>query len=354
MKKDKLYPISIVITTYYRPKLLAKALESIKKLEYPLEKIEIIVVRVPGDTYAEIIINKYRDILDVKLVNSNQDCISCQRNKGIMVSNNDIVILVDDDIELSPCTIKNALELLEKPRVAAVVFPALSKHPSLEEKLHHGKFLGIVSNKIYTTMPVTALRKSLLTKIGLFREDMGPPYSLHEDWEMGSRIRKKGFIIIVDGRCPQRHLLEYRRSKNIPIETNKTNNIILSTILNISRKIIHYFNLYIDKHWWSFWQVMKSSPLSQLVEYAGYYALPVILLSALLTAGIKGFLLSLGIVVAIIDTYSLLMRYYSRLSLLERLTYPLVLVAVRSIRAYLALIGLIHNKLRGREPRQRK
>jgi glycosyltransferase involved in cell wall biosynthesis len=267
------------------------------------------------------------------------------RNLGIMRCGNEIISVIDDDIVLHPETVNVALRYLRDERVAAVGFPVISIKPSLGEKLHHWKFLGLKSVKASTTMPVIFFKKSILMKIGLYRENMGPPLTIHEDWELGSRIRRHGYKVLIVGEIPQFHLSHLRGEGEKPSE-HSVSPIYMVKVIWI--RVKHYINTYIKKHWWSFFQVLKISPFSQKFEYTIYYLLPLVFTS-LLFLNMHWCLIFLMVIFMSIEVYSIAKGYYRKLSLWERLTYPIILVLIRVFRSYLALLGFISNKLVVRE-----
>jgi len=86
--------MSVVITTYNRPELLKRCIESIYSQNYSL--IEIIVVddhSVPS--YKNTIIDMYPNIKYIYQKENRGPGIA--RNKGIKLARNNFVILIDDD-----------------------------------------------------------------------------------------------------------------------------------------------------------------------------------------------------------------------------------------------------------------
>ncbi len=328
-------PVTIIVTTYHRPGLLAKTLESIASLLYPRDKIHVVVVRDYTDSEAMRVVEEFkrRHGFVVKIVTVNGGTVSRARNTGILSSTTEIVAVVDDDIVLHPRTVEAALRILRDDRVAAVGFPAISSKPALSEKLHAWKFVGTVSYNASTVMPVTFYRRSVLLRVGLYREDMGPPASIHEDWELGSRIRRRGYLVVVEGRVPQRHLLEERKRSSV-------NRGVASVLKS-------YTVSYIHRNWWTLFEVLRVSPLGQKAEYAFYYLLPYTLLVLLLYQPLLSLALAAATGLGAI-AYYLAKGYYSRLTPRERLIYPVLLVGVRALRAQLSLIGLLRHAVRQR------
>ncbi len=328
--------VSIAIPTYFRPNYLELLLKSIERIDYDLSQLDILIIRHPRDHEVLKVVDRFKNRINIRVIETPIDSVSAMRNLGIKNASSDIVILVDDDIVLNPQTIRRALELLKEPNIAAVGFPALSPRPSLQEKLHHGRFLNNVIRGVNTVMPVTAFKRNILIKYtGLYREDMGPPYSIHEDWELGSRIRSKGYEIIIDGYTPQLHkpLIKSDHKAEPSDKTSKQR----------MERILSYVNEYISRSWRTFFTVMKSSPLSQRLEYMAYFMAPWLFIVLVIVRPFWALLYASTVLVADIVYSALIRRYYRAYRLNERLMYPLVLLFVRIIRTNLAVIGYLRS-----------
>jgi glycosyltransferase involved in cell wall biosynthesis len=342
-------PICIVIRTYYRAESLAKVLDSILALDYPKELIKVTVAIDSRDINALKVIEEFK-AKGLRLEAIILDVNSATRgwNLGIVSCDSKIVMVLPDDIILHPEVINIALRYLNDVKVIAIGFPAISISPSLEEKLHHWRFIGLKAVEASAIPPVVFFKKSTLMKIGLYREDMGPPLTIHEDWELGSRIRRSGYKVLVSGELYMIHMENHLGSKNEDIGTAVDRHkwsILVNMLRMFTKHVIWYFKAYTSKHWWSFFQVLKVSHPSQKLEYAVYYMIPPIAI-LLLVANIFWFLAFLAVVLAFIEVYSFIRGYYRVLSARERLVYPVILVLVRITRSYLALIGLLYNIVR--------
>jgi cellulose synthase/poly-beta-1,6-N-acetylglucosamine synthase-like glycosyltransferase len=193
-------PICIVTRTYFRSETLVKVLDSILALNYPKELIELVLAVDPSDSKVFEVVEKFKDKnMRLELVIVDVNSADRGRNLGVMRRNSEIVAVVDDDVVLHPEVVNVALRYLLDRKVAAVGFPAASSRPSLAEKLHHWRFLGLKSVGVSTVMPVTFFRRSALYEVGPYREDMGPPLTIHEDWKLGSRMKRNGYKVLVSG-----------------------------------------------------------------------------------------------------------------------------------------------------------
>lgn len=335
--------ISIVIRTYFREETLAKTLESIANSNYPKNKIEIIVVKDLKDQGAENVVNmfkqKYPEIRTM-LLGLSVNSATQARNLGIKHSNGDILGISDDDVIIHPESMKRAITLLNADcKVAAVTFPVMFDTPPIHAEVHHMRFIGTLTKNISAVMPLTFHRKKVLEKVGLYREDMGPPLTIHEDWELGSRLRKNGYTIIIDGTIVQRHLEALRKSIPKTESGNSPHIGIMTRVKGGIAALRSYANSYLRRDYWTFFEVMKSSPVSQQVEYAIYFLMPLIGLTLLPTPLYA--LAYVLLLVFVVDAHSFIKGYYRVFGPQKRLLYPIILIFVRVVRTYLSVLGLL-------------
>lgn len=326
--------VSIVMRIYYRGEMLAPVLEALKKLNYPSKRIELILVVDPGDFEARRIINEYirrEEFYGVKVIEMPENNVSMARNIGIRESRGEYIVVMDDDVIIHPETVNTALKILEAdPRAGAVVYPVVSDNPHLSEKLHHWKYYGTVSNNVMTVMPITVFRRNVLEKVGGYREDMGPPLTIHEDWELGSRIVRKGFKIIAAGILEQKHLKGSVGGNKRIKESGGLAHILAS-----------YPASYIRGRWRTLIEVLKSSPPRQLLEYILYVFIPIIGFVLIVLGEWMLLLYYILILSSTVVSYSFANKYYSRLRLWERIFYPLLVLVSRIVRVYLTLVGYL-------------
>ena len=93
--------VSIVIPTRGRPRQLAACLASLVTLEYPRDRLEVLVVNDGGDTTPDSI-NAFRPRLDVTLVNQAHTGPAAARNHGVRRANGELVAFTDDDCVVDP------------------------------------------------------------------------------------------------------------------------------------------------------------------------------------------------------------------------------------------------------------
>jgi len=287
---------------------------------------------VPDDVEAIKYSEKFKMSIDLKLLLVDSPNVNIRRNYGIKNCEHRYIVVLDDDVELDPQTLIHGLYLLKKnPRIAAVCFPTLTNHPKMHEKIHFGRFIGGVYG-INTVLPCTIYRKHVLDEVGLYREDMGPPDTIHEDWELGSRIRKHGYKIVIDGTITQKHLIPKRKEYHVKIKYGRN-------------MFIDYIKAYYEKHWWSVVKVLKSSPASQYIEYILYFLAPLLFLLLLFINPIYSGIYLLGVVLCIFGWSLLYKRYYRFYPLQQKILYTLMLYSIRILRIYVVLSRLMANIL---------
>jgi len=258
--------ICIVVTTFYAGGVLATTLESVSSLRYPKNKIQVMVVRVPDDEEAAVHVHRHDG--NLRLFSVNDDNADVRRNYGARQCESDLVLALDDDIVVDENLLVRSVGIMSKNfRIAAIAYPTLSTSFGLAEKLNHGRFLGAVV-QANTVSPCTLFRRAVLEKVGFYREDMGPPCSIHEDWELGSRLRKNGFGVVFDGNLTMKHLHEATIVRGGVTEGGvDARSEMNPKPLALAKMVWEYAQSYRKRHWWSMFQVLAASPRAQLAEY---------------------------------------------------------------------------------------
>lgn len=116
MYNQKYIPLSVVIPTYNRKKILVRTIESLLMGEYIPD--EIIVV-----DQSEVILDAKQDSRwdkVVKIFKVDIVSLTAARNVGVRKANNDIILFCDDDIEINEVTIKYLYEEMKKEDVSLI------------------------------------------------------------------------------------------------------------------------------------------------------------------------------------------------------------------------------------------
>jgi len=341
---EDLPEVCVVVRTYQVGPKLEEVLDAVSELDYPRGKVRLVVAATSGDDNAKECLESFRAAhsgVPSELLVIDANSADVGRNAGIRTSDCEYVLVIDDDVVLDHGTLRRLMEVIQGDQsTAAVASPAVDEAPTLAGRLHFGRYLGRICSA-YTVMPCTLFRKSLAEGCGLYREDMGPPFSIHEDWEFGTRLRRHGYRVIVDGQAVSRHLKQQGGRVHAGDSPSSTQ-AKLGGKKGPTGRISGYVSSYLHRGWWSMLQVMKVSPPGQAIEYAGYALIPILLLF-LLAFDFRFGLAATAVVLAGTSLYALVRGQYSAYGLERRLSYPIILTSIRSARTYLFLLGIAVN-----------
>jgi len=103
--------VSVIIPTRNRVQLLAKCLESLEQLDYPAERIQIIVVN-DGTKIREDIFQNSRGFQFEFIDSVTRVGASKARNLGIRRAVGEILVFIDDDVVVHPKWLGNLIGCL--------------------------------------------------------------------------------------------------------------------------------------------------------------------------------------------------------------------------------------------------
>ncbi|MGL6167817.1 MAG: glycosyltransferase [Fusobacteriaceae bacterium] len=116
---DKVF--SMILATKNRDKEVDEFLDSIKKNDYNLEKIEVIIVDQNQEIDLTTIINKYEENFDIIHIKSKLKGVSKNRNLGIKISRGKIISFPDDDCQYLNNTLKVVEDLIKNQNIDAIL-----------------------------------------------------------------------------------------------------------------------------------------------------------------------------------------------------------------------------------------
>jgi cellulose synthase/poly-beta-1,6-N-acetylglucosamine synthase-like glycosyltransferase len=202
MSLKELPKVSIVVPAFNEEAHIAETLNSLEKLDYPKELLEIIVLNDGSKDKTGEIAQKFADGSHIILVNDKNNRGKAARlNQGIRLSHGDFIVCMDSDTQVMPNILMKTLPQFKHDRVGAVTVTVelknkeniLQKIIDLEYILGLSLFLKVFSyfNCVFVTPgPFSVFRKSVLSEIGGFDEK-----NITEDLEIAYRIHKAGYVI---------------------------------------------------------------------------------------------------------------------------------------------------------------
>lgn len=191
--------VSIIIPALNSEETIGMCLESIKSLNYPERRVEIIVVDNGSKDKTGKIAKEYgARVLHEPLIK-----IGAVRNCGVKVAHGDILAFTDSDCIVPEQWLMTAVEILEDDIVGAVGGGCLvPPDASWLEKAWVFQQKDTTKESIYLPGSNFILRKDIFNKLGGFDETM----FAGEDDDFSKKLRKEGYILILHKSCFVIHL----------------------------------------------------------------------------------------------------------------------------------------------------
>ncbi|MBI4451938.1 glycosyltransferase family 2 protein [Candidatus Woesearchaeota archaeon] len=204
-RKLKNYPdVSIVVPAYNEEKNLAPTLNSLVNLDYPKNKLEIIVVNDGSTDNTKSVVRNFiskNKSSDIKLIDKQNEGKGAALNDGLRITKGEFFICLDADSVVARDSLKKILPHFTNDEIA-VVLPLLkvSKPKNIWEKM---QWLEYIVNMFYKKMmsslncvhvspgPFSVYRKKILDRIGGFDE-----HNLTEDLEVTLRLQSNNYRIV--------------------------------------------------------------------------------------------------------------------------------------------------------------
>lgn len=194
--------ISMIIPAYNEEKNIEETLDRINDIDYPREKLEIIVVDDGSiDKTFEIITKKSKEFGKImKIFTKENSGKAASLNFGISKASGDYIAVVDADSILEKDALKKAVRYFDDESIGAVTSHILcSKKESFWERMQNIELMIIsVTRKLeeyinviwVTPGPLSIYRKDVLKKSGGFDEKI-----LVEDVEVAWKMHNAGYKV---------------------------------------------------------------------------------------------------------------------------------------------------------------
>lgn len=109
--------VSIVIPVYNRPLEIQECLTSVLALDYPADKVEVIVVDDASQDHTAAVVRRFNTRFIIQPHNQGQ---SAARNAGVRVARGEIIAFLDSDCIARPGWLRELVPFFQDPRVALV------------------------------------------------------------------------------------------------------------------------------------------------------------------------------------------------------------------------------------------
>ena len=194
--------VTIIIPAYNEEKTIEKTIKSALSLDYPKEKLEIIVVDDGSKDNTYSIAKKFTSLKFpiVKIFTKQNGGKGTALNLGIKNSSGEIIITMDADTYVKPDALKKMIGYFTD-KIVVCVSPSMGiyKPKNIWEKIQQIEYhMGVFLRKSFASMNAihvtpgafSAYRKDFFSKHGGFDEN-----NLTEDLELALRIQSKDYVI---------------------------------------------------------------------------------------------------------------------------------------------------------------
>ncbi|UCD03996.1 MAG: glycosyltransferase family 2 protein [Candidatus Woesearchaeota archaeon] len=199
-KSTDFFPrISIVMPAYNEGKNIGRTLRKIRELEYPKDKLEVIVVDDGSTDRTSEIVKKFKEVRIIRH-EKNSGYAAIPINTGIDAAKNEIVAIMNADSYPEKEALLYMVPYFKDKKTGAVTGAYLAKDPkTFLQKLQNFEYRIIAWNRkllhflnaVYVTPgPLSLYRKSVLLEVGKFDEK-----NLTEDIEIAWRILKYNYSV---------------------------------------------------------------------------------------------------------------------------------------------------------------
>ena len=206
--------VSVVIPTKNNADILEKCLKSIQSMDYPREKLEVIIVDGHSTDGTVEIARKY----GCRVIFEDRGTISYARDVGVKHAKGKFIAFTDADCAVDRKWIKELIKHFNNDKIAAVGGPNLTPDDDTEFAKCVGLVLSFLSKpgarygltggrvrEIYHNPTCNVMyRKKVLEEVGGFNHDL----ITVDDEELDYRIRKRGYKILY---TPHAVVYHYRR-----------------------------------------------------------------------------------------------------------------------------------------------
>lgn len=192
--------VAVIVPCYNEAATVAATAESLLALDYPADKLEVILVDDGSTDATPLAMSRFESHPQVRIIRKENGGKHTALNAGIATTDADIIGCLDADSFVEPDALNEIIPGFDDPKVAAVT-AAMSVHKpdNLVREMQNAEYIfGITLrhalasvNGLYVTPgPFSFYRHATLKEVGGFRFGHQT-----EDMEMALRLQKEGYKI---------------------------------------------------------------------------------------------------------------------------------------------------------------
>ena len=287
--------VSVVIPTFNEAARVQRKIENTVQLDYPADKLELVIVDCSTDTTPSIVQNLSKTYPQIRLIRETErKGLATSLNTGYSNSTGKIVVKSDcDAITLTKDALRRAVALLENPEVGGVAGICIGEN-DVEASF---RSLQLMEQKAESQIDSTIVAHGSFTA---FRRDLMPtidPTSSADDTELFMKVRRKGGRVVVDT-----GIRTYESYKEVPFRRLGQRSRRAGGIIHV---LLDNLDLFVSDIDWKFSYVVYPMNLLMLVLFP--WALIVGVSAALLALSEVSFqLMIVGLVLVLLVLFSYL------------------------------------------------
>jgi GT2 family glycosyltransferase len=221
---------SIIIPTYKRPDVLALCLEHLAALDYPLDRIEVLIFDNGGEEHSGAVVERFRDRLPLTfVVNEGRHGMGYSLNRGLRACRGARIVEMNDDALAPPHFLRACDAAFADPRVGCVGFRAVedgyyAAGDGVGRIDDSGDVVGNFNRECGGPVEVEHVYGFCYayTREALRRGGVHDEVLLARDYSSGNRLetdhcltlRRLGFKVVYDSGTAVRHLAKPRGDYN--------------------------------------------------------------------------------------------------------------------------------------------
>ena len=205
IRKEKKYPaVSLLIPTYNEETVIRRKLLNVESLDYPQEKLEVIIVDSASTDNTCRLVQSFMDKSQIRfklIVQPERLGKASALNHAVQYCQGDVVVMTDADTILEKNALEKIVENFSDPNVGAAtgrlfILNADQSSVTKLEKSYRGiyEIIRLGESKMDSTPifngPITAFRRELFDEL--------EPDTVTDDIELCIRIREKGYRAVYE------------------------------------------------------------------------------------------------------------------------------------------------------------
>ncbi len=228
--------VSIIIPTMARSKMLKRCINSVIFSSY--KNIEILVSDDSKSNDSELVVESFKSKFQtIKYIHNTEKNISIAINKAIKQSKGELIFILDDDNEIDKKCIVELVHSITKDKNIGIVGPLALYYSNKSIIMHAGvmrskfmrraiyiheneKWYGQIEEgeEVEDFANAFMFKREVVKKAGLW--DLLVPY-MGEDGDFEARVRKAGYIAIINPRAKTYHDIPYNPKEAYFLRVNE-------------------------------------------------------------------------------------------------------------------------------------